>query len=395
VSKARLVITAVVLEGRSQSEVARTYGVSQSWISRLVARYRAEGDAAFEPRSRRPRTSPAATSPEVIARIVELRAELIARGLDAGAQTISWHLAEHDQVTISPATVHRILVREGRVIPQPKKRPRSSYVRFEAELPNECWQADVTHWTLADGSDVEILTFLDDHSRMVIHISAHRPVRGRTVVDAFRQATRTHGIPASTLTDNGMIFTTRYSGGKGGRNGFEAELRRLGVRQKNSRPNHPTTCGKVERFHQTLKRWLAAQRSPATLRTLQRQLDRFVDDYNTRRPHTSLRPARPPVDAFHARPKAAPDGRDDHHTRVRHDRVGPGGKVTLRLDGQLYSIGLGRTHERTRVVMLVQDLDVRIIDAATGELLRQLTINPAKRYQTTGRPPGPQPRQTH
>ena len=393
-SKARLVITAVVLEGRSQSEVARAYGVSQSWISRLVARYRAEGDAAFEPRSRRPKTSPAATSPEVIARIVELRADLIARGLDAGATTVGWHLTEHDQVTVSPATVHRILVREGLVVPQPKKRPRSSYVRFEAELPNECWQADVTHWTLAGGADVEILTFLDDHSRMVTHISAHQPVRGRDVVDAFRQATKTHGIPASTLTDNGMIFTTRYSGGKGGRNGFESELRRLGVRQKNSRPNHPTTCGKVERFHQTLKRWLAARRRPTTLRALQHQLDHFVDDYNTRRPHTSLRPARPPAAAYRARPKATPAGRDDHHTRVRHDRVGPGGKVTLRLDGRLYSIGLGRTHERTRVVMLIQDLDVRIIDATTGELLRQLTINPAKRYQGTGRPPGPQPRPT-
>ena len=391
-SKARLVITAVVLEGRSQSEVARSYGVSQSWVSRLVARYRTEGDAAFEPRSRRPSTSPAATPPEVIARIVELRRELTTRGLDAGAKTIVWHLAAHDQVTISQATVHRILVREGLVVPQPRKRPRSSYVRFEAELPNECWQADITHWTLADGSDVEILTFLDDHSRMVMHISAHQPVRGRTVVDAFRHAARRHGIPASTLTDNGMVFTTRYSGGKGGRNGFESELRRLGIHQKNSRPNHPTTCGKVERFHQTLKRWLAAQRRPTTLHGLQRQLDRFVDDYNNHRPHTSLRPARPPTDAFHARPKAAPAGRNDPHTRVRHDRVGPGGKVTLRLDGRLYSIGIGRTHQHTRVVMLVQDLDVRIINTATGELLRALTINPNKRYQGTGRPPGPTPR---
>lgn len=388
-SKARLVITAVVLEGRSQSEVARSYGVSQSWVSRLVARYRAEGDTAFEPRSRRPRSSPSATPPEVVARIIERRHDLVAQGLDAGANTIRWHLTEHDGVTVSAATVHRILVREGLVIPQPKKRPRSSYVRFEAELPNECWQADVTHWTLANGADAEILTFLDDHSRMVTHISAHQPVRGRTVVDAFLDATRRHGIPASTLTDNGMIFTTRYSGGKGGRNGFESELRRLGVHQKNSRPNHPTTCGKVERFHQTLKRWLAAQQPAPTVRRLQHQLDRFVDDYNTRRPHTSLHPARPPTDAYLERPKATPAGRDDPHRRVRHDRVRPGGKVTLRLDGRLYSIGIGRTHEHTRVVMLIHDLDVRVINASTGELLRQLTINPAKRYQGTGRPPGP------
>ena len=175
-------------------------------------------------------------------------------------------------------------------------------------------------------------------------MSAHRHVTGAAVREAFLATVRAHGAPASTLTDNGLVFTTRLAGGKGGRNAFETELRRLGVLQKNSRPNHPTTCGKIERLHQTLKRWLAAQRrQPSTLSGLQRQLDRFVEDYNARRPHSSLRPPQPPLEAYVARPKATPGDRDgDVHLRVRHDRVDRGGKVTLRIDGQLHSIGVGQ-----------------------------------------------------
>jgi transposase InsO family protein len=297
---------------------------------------------------------------------------------------------------VSVATVNRVLAAKGLVTPQPKKRPRSSYVRFEAEQPNECWQSDVTHWTLADGSGVEILTFLDDHSRAILWMSVHRHVTGADVRDAFLRATERHGVPASTLTDNGMVFTTRLSGGKGGRNAFESELRRLGVQQKNSRPNHPTTCGKIERLHQTLKRWLAARpRQPTTVRGLQRVLDRFVEEYNAERPHSSLRPKRPPMVAYAARPKAVPGDRaDDRHERVRRDRVDTGGKVTLRLDGQLYSIGLGRDRAGVRVTMLVQDLDVRVVDTATGELIRELTIDPSKKFQARGLPPGPQRRST-
>lgn len=391
-SKARLVITAVVLEGRSQAEVARTYGVSKGWVSKLLARYSEEGEAAFEPRSRRPTSSPNKTPDEVVRSIVTLRRRLERAGHDAGAKTIVWHL-ERRGVTVSVATVNRVLAAKGLVVPQPRKRPRSSYVRFEAEMPNECWQSDVTHWTLADGSAVEILTFLDDHSRAILWMSAHRSVTGADVHDAFLMASKRHGVPASTLTDNGMVFTTRLSGGKGGRNAFESELRRLGVRQKNSRPNHPTTCGKVERLHQTLKRWLAARPPATSVPMLQRRLDRFVVEYNEERPHSGLRPARPPLVAYAARPKALPGTRDDdRHLRVRHDRIDKGGKVTLRLDGQLYSIGLGRDHAGTRVAMLVQDLDVRVVDATTGELIRELTIDTSKRFQARGLPPGPRPR---
>jgi integrase-like protein len=200
-----------------------------------------------------------------------------------------------------------------------------------------------------------------------------------------------YGPPASTLTDNGMVFTTRLSGGRGGRNGFESELRRLGVRQKNSRPNHPTTCGKVERFQRTLKKWLRAQRSqPTTLDDLRALLDQFVDHYNRRRPHRSLPRQATPAAAYRTRPKATPTSRDaDVHWRVRHDRVDTFGKVTLRHHGRLHHIGIGRTLAAAPIVLLVADLNVRVIHAATGELLRELTLDTSQRYQSTGRPPGP------
>jgi transposase InsO family protein len=393
-SKARLVITAVTVERRPVSEVARSYGVARSWIYALLARYREEGEAAFEPRSRRPRTSPRAIPDAAAGLITEIRKDLTGQGLDAGPQTIAWHLAHHHGLRVSPATISRHLARAGLVVPEPRKRPRSSYLRFAAELPNECWQSDFTHYPLAGGADTEILAWLDDHSRYLLRITAHHRVSGTTVVAAFRAAVADHGIPASTLTDNGLVFTTRFAGGRGGRNGFEAELRRLGVQQKNGRPSHPQTQGKVERFWQTLKTWLAAQApQPATLAQLQALLDDFAHLYNGQRPHRSLPHRATPATAYAARPKAAPGDRTaDAHDRVRRDRVDPDGKLTLRVNGRLHHIGIGRTHARTPVLMLVQDLHIRVINAATGELLRELILDPTRDYQPTGRPPGPPPK---
>ncbi|MEU6798697.1 IS481 family transposase [Nonomuraea wenchangensis] len=388
-SKARVVITAVVVEGRSQAEVARAYGVSKGWVSKgwvskLVARYRAEGETAFEPRSRRPRTSPNAIDADTVELIIRLRKELAEQGLDAGPDTIAWHLAHHHGRTVSRATISRSLTRHGLVVPEPKKRPRSSYIRFQAALPNETWQADFTHYRLADGTGTEILSWLDDHSRYAVSVTAHGRVTGPIVRDTFRHAVKVHGVPASTLTDNGMVFTTRLAGGRGGRNAFEHELRRLHVRQKNSTPNHPTTCGKVERFQQTMKNWLRAQpRQPTTLAGLQTLLDRFCDACNHHRPHRSLPHRATPAVVYAASPKALPDGsRDgDTHARVRHDRIDPSGVVTLRVNGRLHHIGIGRTHARTHVILLIDDLHIRVANAVTGELLRELILDPARDYQ--------------
>jgi transposase InsO family protein len=389
-SKARLVITAVTVEKRPVSEVAKSYGVARSWVYALLDRYKAEGEAAFEPRSRRPKTSPTAISDDAADLIIRLRKELSGQGLDAGPQTIAWHLEHHYQLNVSAATVSRYLSRAGLVTPNPAKRPKSSYIRFEADMPNERWQSDFTHHPLADGTDTEILTWLDDHSRYALSLTAHHRVTGPAVLQAFRAACAQHGIPASTLTDNGMVFTTRLAGGRGGRNALEHELRRLGIKQKNGKPNHPQTQGKVERFQQTMKNWLRAQpRQPATLAELQAQLDAFASTYNTRRPHRSLEGRATPAAAYAARPKAVPGDRAaDTHDRVRTDRIDNTGLVTLRHQGQLYHIGIGRAHARTRVLLLVQDRHIRVINADTGELIRELTLNPDKRYQATGKPSG-------
>ena len=396
-SKAELVITAVVVEGRTQAEVAAAYGVSKGWVSKLVARYRAEGEAAFEPGSRRPKSSPTATPAATVELVLRLRKQLAEQGLDAGADTIGWHLTHRHQARLSRATINRILTRAGAITPEPAKRPKSSYIRFEAAMPNECWQADLTHYRLThlDGSpgiDVEILSWLDDCSRYLLSVTAHRRVTGPIVLASFRAAVAEHGVPASTLTDNGMVFTTRLSGGRGGRNGLETELRRLGVVQKNSRPNHPSTCGKVERVQQTMKNWLAAQPAqPATLDQLQSLLDGFVELYNRHRPHRSLPHRATPAAIYQTRPKATPAGRRDRdtHDRIRRDTVDLSGTVTLRLAGRLHHIGIGRTHARTRVIVLVHDLHVRVVAAATGELLRELTLDPTTDYQRTGKPAKP------
>jgi transposase InsO family protein len=392
-SKARLVITAVTVEKRSVSEVARTYGVARSWVYTLLARYQAEGEAAFEPRSRRPKTSPTALSDETVAVIIRLRKELSGQGLDAGPQTICWHLRHHHKIKVSPASISRYLTRAGLVTPEPKKRPRSSYIRFVAEQPNERWQSDFIYWHLADGREADIVSWLDDHSRFALSITAHPVITGPVILATFRAAVTAHGAPASTLTDNGTVYTTRFAGGRGGRNAFEHELRRLGITQKNGRPSHPQTQGKVERFQQTLQKWLRAQPPPATLTALQDQLDAFTSYYNNQRPHRGLAHRATPAAAYTARPKAMPGDRTtDSHDRVRTDIIDANGKLTLRHDGKLHHIGVGRIHARTPVLMLIHDLHIRVINATTGELLRELTLDPNRDYQPTGRPPGPPPK---
>jgi len=391
-SKARLVITAVTVEKRSVAEVAADYRVSRSWLYELLARYRDEGEAAFEPRSRRPRTSPQATAVATVALVLDLRKQLTDSGHDAGAETICWHLTHHHGVDLSRATVHRILTRHGTITPEPKKRPKSSYIRFEADQPNETWQSDFTHYPLADTPrfphGVEVLTWLDDHSRYALHISAHLRVSATDVLAGFTKAAGQHGYPASTLTDNGMVYTVRFAGGKGGRSKLENELRRLGIVQKNSRPAHPTTCGKVERFQQTMKKWLRAQQpQPATIADLQTLLDRFRHEYNHERGHRSLKHRATPAAAYIARPKATPSSDRSHetHDRVRTDRIDQVGTVTLRHNGRLHHIGVGRTHAGTYVRLLVQDLDITIINATTGEILRELILDPP----ATTNPPEP------
>jgi transposase InsO family protein len=383
VSKNRVIVEAV-LAGQSHGSVARQYGISTVWVGKLVARWRVGGWDAVAKQSTRPKSNPNATSQEVVARVIALRQELTAAGLDAGPHTLHAHLQGSGLPVPSAATIWRILTRAGLVTPEPRKRPKRSYLRFEADLPNECWQSDFTHWPLTDGTDTEILTWLDDHSRYALSLTAHAPVTGDDVVTTFRAAVDLHGIPASTLTDNGLVFTTRFLHGP---NNFERELVILGIEQKNGRPNHPQTQGKVERFQQTLKKWLRAQPPADTLADLQAQLEAFLVVYNTTRPHRSLG-NRTPAQVNAARAKATPTGRDGHW-RIRHDKVDKTGRVTLRHGGRLHHIGLGYEHNATTVRILVHDLHITVINADTGEIIRDLTLDPTRDYQPLGRPPGP------
>ena len=395
-SKAQLVLIALFIDHQTPAEVAARYGVHRAWVYKLKARYEAEGETAFAPRSRRPKTTPTAIAAVTVDLIIELREKLAVAGLDAGPDT---------SLAPGPPPRHHRLPGHHQPLPDQERAghptaqeaPEVLLHPLRGHDAERDLQSDFTHYRLTHpsgtpGPDTEILTWLDDCSRHALTVTAHARVTGPIVLAEFRAAVALHGIPASTLTDNGMVFTTRLAGGKGGRNALEHELRVLGVTQKNSRPNHPTTCGKVERFQQTLKKWLRAQPAqPATIAQLQTLLDTFIDEYNHRRPHRSLPHRATPATIYQSLPKALPsETRDtDTHDRIRHDRIDNSGCVTLRVNGRLHHIGIGRTHARTHVILLAQDLHVRVVNAATGELLRELTLDPTKDYQPTGAPKGP------
>ncbi len=311
------------------------------------------------------------------ARIVALRTELVARGLDAGPATIAWHLGREGVPVPSTSTIRRILHAAGLVVPEPHKRPRSSWIRFEAAAPNEVWQSDFTHWRLADGSGVEIISWLDDHSRYLLGCTAFRRVAGDDVVATFTAAGDAHGWPAATLTDNGAVYTSRFTGG---RNGLEHLLAYLGIRQKNGAPGHPQTQGKIERFHQTLKRWLgrqpAARTSPgsrpsstpsAPPTTSSGRTGRSAGGHPARRTGRSRRSSR-----------RGPAGRG--HFRLRYDTTDSKGAMTLRRAGRLHHLKVGAAHARRRVLAIVDEQEVTVVALDTGEILSTHRIEPDKGY---------------
>ncbi|MCA1696612.1 MAG: integrase core domain-containing protein [Actinobacteria bacterium] len=379
---ARFVVDAVVLEARSYRDVAAAHGVSKSWVCELVARYRAGGYGALAPRSKAATTIANKTPPELEDRVVRIRKQLTDEGFDAGAHTIHYHLSLTDPSPPSVSTIWRILKRRGFVTPQPHKRPQSSYVCFEASLPNEMWQSDVTIFELKDGAKVEICNFLDDFSRVCVGSKVLAVTTAPDVVAALYEAGSAWGLPASLLTDNGCIYTAAY---RHGYSAVESELFVLGIDFKHSRPYHPQTCGKVERFHQTLKKFLKKQPHAETIAQLQIQVDRFVAYYNQIRPHRA-KGRRTPRSAYDSRDKAGPIKRDVVFTRelrVRHDRVDRHGVVTIRYKSKLHHIGMGRRLAGTRIVLLVAGRNIRII-TSEGELLREFELDPTHDYQPQG-----------
>lgn len=380
-SKYEVILHAVVVQGLSLGAAAKRFNVSKTLVHKLHKRFLLEGRMDLEPRSRAPRRVPRKISPEVREQIQQLRRQLTTDGFDAGADTVV-ELPHREGITVSRTSVWRILHEQQLITAQPQKKPLTALSRFVADQPNELWQSDTTHWQLANGREIEIIGWLDDHSRFLTHLSAHPVATGKTVTESFLLAAKSHGFPTATLTDNGLIFTTRFAGGTNRRtspNAFETLLALHGITQKNGKPYKPTTQGKIERFWRTLKTFLDA--NPVnSLDTLNTELQRFQHHYNHIRPHRSLG-RKTPSFAYTLIPKAQPTPPDHPDLwRVRYDIVDEGGKVSLRYGNLMMHLGIGRAHHRTPVIVLVHGLDATTI-THTGEVLAEHRINPKKIYQ--------------
>ena len=416
----RAVVNAI-LEGENVAGAARRHGMSRQWAHELKRRYETEGEAGLLPRSRRAHRIPNRTGAAIRRRVVELRLELDAAGPDAGPESIAARLEREGTTPPANSTIHRILTDAGLVRPEPRKRPRSSYTRFEAALPNETWQSDFTHWPLADGTDALIVSWLDDHSRFLLLSRAFASVTAATIGETFLAACGEYGIPASTLTDNGGVYTTRLRSCEPGP--FERLLALMGVRRKNGRPYHPQTQGKIERWHRTLKQWLAARPLAADLDALDRQLDEFRRGYNEERPHRALG-RRTPREAYEARGKAGPDPglaareqarRDEEERRramrdagapararartavagapdvtvpPRLHRVDRRGCVRQRIAGGNRTFGVGAGRAGGLVELEVVRGLVVVVDALTGEVLAERVLDTGRDYQSRRPVPG-------
>jgi transposase InsO family protein len=355
----------------------RELGISRPTFYKYAARFAASGVEGLFERSRRPVSSPRQTPAAVEDRIVVWRKELTEQGWDAGAQSIFYRMRRVGQAPPSVRTIHRVLVRRGLVTPAPGKRPRSSYRAFGFARTNECWQTDATECVLAGGGKATVFHLLDDASRLALRSLA---APAETTAAAWRclvEAIDRFGIPAMVLSDNGWAFTAKRHGGEGS---FERNLRALGVRVVTSSPYHPQTCGKTERFHQTFKKWLAAHDPPADLAELQALADTFDALYNTQRPHAALAGATPEQTwrtTTRCPPPTAPADPTTRTTTVTVTRNGivPAGR---------YGIIVGRRWETATVTVITTGDHVSIFHGK--RLVRELTINPATRYQPLGTP---------
>jgi transposase InsO family protein len=374
-------VLAAGLPGVRVSALCAELGISRQTVYKYKRRWGAEGPAGLVERSRRPHRSPLMMAVAVEDEIVRLRKAL---PLDSGAQSIAYHLARAGWPVPSVASIHRALVRRGLVVAQPHKRPRSAWRRFEWPRPNDAWQIDATRWLLAGGREVWVMDVLDDHSRLVVAARACAGPTGEAAWGAFCQGSSAWGLPAHVMSDNGMCFTSRFQQPRG-ETDFERDLRALGIVHVRSSPGHPQTCGKLERFHQTLKRWLARQPLAHSHPQLQDQLDTFLVFYNHERPHRALS-GHTPAERWTASPPASPAEPIPAPPEASLHLVRPGGSIAW---GH-HVIGVGSEHARARVLVVARGDDLAVF--GPGGLIRRLRVDRSSRYQPTGKPRGRRPK---
>lgn len=353
--------------------------ISRNTFYKYRRRFESEGPPGLVERSRRPHSSPGATSREIEEEIVRLRKEL---EVDNGAEAIGWHLARRAPElgpVPSARTVHRILVRRGLVVAQPAKRPKSAWRRFEWPRPNDAWQIDATAWALADGTAVWIMDILDDHSRVLAAARVADGPTGAAAWDAFSHAVVDWGLPARVMSDNGLCFTGRF---RGRDVDFERQLRAMGIAHLPSSPRHPQTCGKLERSHQTTKRWLATQPAATDHHQLQDQLDHWRHHYNHLRPHKAAG-GRTPLQRWHAGTPATPGPPIDGPRRASLHKVSTAGHIGW----GSYNIAVGCPLAGQTVLVIAHDHNLKIW--GQPGFIRALTIDPTRRYQPSGHPPRP------
>jgi len=356
--------------------LCRELEISRQTLYKYRRRFEAEGPGGLVERSRRPHSSPGRVSLAMEEAFVLARKAL---PVQYGAQTIAYHLDRTGQPAPSVATIHRILVRRGMVTPQPAKRPKVAWKRFEWPRPNDAWQIDATSWALADGKTVWIMDVLDDHSRALVAARVDTGPTAKAAWDAFTCAVQDWGLPAAVMNDNGSCFTGRLS--LHGEADFERMLRTLGVKQICSRPSHPQTCGKLERSHQTTKAWLRIQPPARSIDELQNQLDRWRQHYNTDRPHKALAGATP-AERWTATDPATPGTAIPGPVRASVHTVQKAGHIGW----SDYAIGIDSRLAGQRVLVTARDFTLAIY--GQQGLLRRLTIDTTRRYQGTGIPPG-------
>jgi transposase InsO family protein len=375
---------ATALAGQVENVAAfcRKQQISRQTFYKYRRRFDQHGLAGLEERSRRPFSSPGQTAAAVEEAVLRKRKQLLEQGLDHGPQSIVWALQRDDMLEVpSRSTVWRILTRHGAIMPQPKKRPKSATKRFTFNRPNECWQSDWTQWVLADGAPAAIAGTLDDHSRYMPALRAGPgDATGDLVWSVMVAGIAECGIPSMSLTDNGFVYTGKWRGFEAT---FEANLRTLGAETINSTPFHPQTCGKIERFWQTLKKWLRAQDAPATLDELNALLEQFRHHYNHHRPHRALRGATP-AEAFHATHKARPADRPLPRPVFVNRHVVSAGSGNLTVGP--YMVNVGRRWSG-HLCDTICDGDHIVVFSGTT-LVRELTANPNRRYQNGQRKPG-------